>query len=242
MPSRGAIVLAGGLGSRIKHLHPDLPKPLIEVGSRPFIEWVIDYLASQGYRDVVVSAGHLSQAMSDYFAKRPPVGWPVQVVVEPQALGTGGATLFAADSMVGFDPLLVANGDSIVLADLGQAHDRMVDPSIDGVLVGVRVKDASRFGSLELDAEGWLAGFREKGAGSGLVNAGLYLLRHRLLATFPRGVNLSLERDLIPSLLSRGARITVCEVDAPFLDIGTPESLAQATVFVQQHLIGEGLS
>jgi D-glycero-alpha-D-manno-heptose 1-phosphate guanylyltransferase len=109
------------------------------------------------------------------------------------------------------------------------------DAGTDGALLSVRVTDATRFGSVTVSGDGRLCGFVEKQASSGQVNGGVYLFRRATIAQFPRIRPLSFEHDVFPALLARRARITVLACDAPFLDIGTEDSLAQADAFVRAH-------
>lgn len=236
MSGQAAILLAGGFGTRVRALYPDLPKPMIPVLGEPFLEWALRWWARQGATRVVVSLGHLADAAQTWLKSRPAGGPAVGAVVEREPLGTGGAAWFAAQSLPDDDPLWVANGDSLVLADLAPARSRLErDADLDGVLLGVEVEDASRYGSLTLDASGRLLGFAEKRPGRAVINAGVYLLRRRMLDLFPPRRPLSLETGVFPALLARGARLHVEAVRAPFLDIGTPESLAQAESFLRDH-------
>jgi NDP-sugar pyrophosphorylase family protein len=233
---RGAcgIILAGGKGTRIRHLQPDVPKPLIDIAGQPFIEWVIRYLAKERVGQFVISLGHLAEKAEAYFARRPVDGLKITTIHERSPLGTGGAVKFAAAATDG-DPLLITNGDSIVLANLDEAWRRIADPQVDGVLVGVDVDDASRFGGLDVDASLRLIGFREKQPGRGLINAGIYLFKRRLLDAFPSRTPLSVETDVFPSLLGQGLRLEVVSCRAPFLDIGTPETLSEAPGFIRTY-------
>jgi D-glycero-alpha-D-manno-heptose 1-phosphate guanylyltransferase len=120
-----------------------------------------------------------------------------------------------------------------VIADTKGAQERMTDPAVEGVVLGVRVPDASRYGSLEIGGDARLLGFREKQPGEGVINAGVYFFRRSLLERFPGKQPLSMEVDVFPSLLNGGADLRVEAVDAPFLDIGTPESVIQGEAFVQ---------
>lgn len=235
-----AIVLAGGAGTRIRHLYPDLPKPMVPVAGAPFIEWVLRYLQREGLTQFVVSLGHLAAVADSYFASRPATGCRLKTVREPAPLGTGGALAFAAKAASpGADSLLLANGDSLVLADLSPAWRLLADESVDGVVIGLHIEDATRYGGLEVDAQGRLLRFSEKRPGAGLINAGVYLFRRRLLAAFPSHGPLSLEQDVFPKLLSGGARLMVHRCQAPFLDIGTPESIRQADSFVRRHFLSQ---
>lgn len=230
-----AIILAGGRGTRISHLQPHLPKPLIPAAGRPFIEWVIRHFQSQGIRQFVISLGHLAEVADAYFRQRADDGLSIMTVRETEPLGTGGGFLFAQRAAGDADPLVLANGDSLVLADLAGAWRQLEDPTVDGVVVGLAVDDAARYGGLEVDDAGRLLRFREKQPGAGLINAGVYCFRRRLLASFPTQLPLSMELDVFPSLLRQGAKLMVHRSRAPFLDIGTPESLAEAEGFIARH-------
>ncbi len=236
------ILLAGGKGTRLRDRHPDLPKPMIPCGGRPFIECVIRYFASQGVSRFVVSLGHLAEIAEAYFRKRPKDDVAIATVREPAPLGTGGGVRFAWDSIPESD-VLVANGDSLVVADLAPAFALFARPEVDAVLLGVSQDDASRYGTLCVDAGGRLLAFKEKRPGAGLVNAGVYLLKWRLRETIAAGTPLSMETDVIPRWLADGRRILVQPCRAPFIDIGTPESLDTAAAFLAEHgIVGSNLA
>lgn len=234
-PSACAVILAGGLGTRIRHLYPEMPKPMVPAAGAPFIEWVVRYLAGEGLKQFVISLGHLAEVAQAYFDSRPADACGVETVREPVPLGTAGGLVFASQSCVGGDPLLLANGDSLVLADLSPVWRLLADDSVDAVLVGLEVADASRYGRLEVAADGRLRRFSEKQPGAGLINAGIYAFRRRVLARFPSRMPLSIERDVMPELSASGARLLVHRCQAPFIDIGTPESVGQADSFIHQH-------
>ena len=229
------ILLSGGLGTRLQRLHPGVPKPMIPVAGRPFLEWAIQYWARQGAQHVIVSLGHLAAIAEAHFERRICDDVRVETVREPCAMGTGGAVRFAAAAASG-DPFFVANGDSLVLADVSPALRLIQVPSVDAVVLGVTVADSSRYGSLDVEADGRLRGFREKETRSGgLINAGVYLFRRRALDLFPAKTPLSLETEVFPGLLERGSRIVVHPCVAPFLDMGTPEGLNQMDEFIETH-------
>ena len=109
------------------------------------------------------------------------------------------------------------------------------DASVAGAILGLRVEDASRYGTVACDPEGWLVSFQEKRPGAGIINAGVYLLRASAVAEFPKQFPLSFEREVFPALYMGRKRLKVCVTQAPFLDIGTPETLPQAAEFLKQH-------
>jgi len=230
------ILLAGGFGTRIREIHPDVPKPMIPVAGRPFLEWALRYWKREGASRVVVSLGHLAHVAEAYLQARPPDGLEILTVTEPHAMGTGGAVRFAAAHAPLSDPFAVANADSLIVADTRPAQDCLLDPAVDGALLGVPVPDASRYGSLAISPDNRLLGFREKQSGAGLINAGVYFFRPRLLPLFAEKTPLSMEMDVFPALLAAGAHLRVLPADAPFLDIGTPKSLREAEEFVRRNL------
>ena len=127
LENASVILLAGGFGKRVRRLHPDLPKPLIPVAGRPFIDWICGYWARQGIRRIIVSLGHLADVAERHFQS---ADWgDVQILTarEKEPLGTGGAVVHAARSHDCGDPFIVANGDSLVFGSVSEAWD-LIDP------------------------------------------------------------------------------------------------------------------
>ena len=131
--------------------------------------------------------------------------------------------------------MLVCNGDSLALVALQPLIAAFEQPGTDVAMLAVSADDASHFGALDVDDAGRLHGFREKRPGSGLINAGVYLIRDPglLLSRFPSPC--SLETEVFPRLLGTGARIQVARCDGAFIDIGREETLLQADSFVERH-------
>jgi D-glycero-alpha-D-manno-heptose 1-phosphate guanylyltransferase len=231
-----AVVLAGGFGTRVAHLLPGVPKPMVPVAGKPFLEWVVRWLARQGIRKIVLSTGHLAEVVEAYFQRQPVPGVATRCIAETRPLGTAGGFLnavrFSGDTP---EVWLAVNGDSMVFGDLTEAAAELSHPAVEGVVVGCAVADASRYGTLAIGATGALRGFLEKRPGTGVINAGVYLLRGSLVRRFPDRLPLSFEQEVFPELVAQGSVLKVHAVDAPFLDIGTPESLRQAESFVEQH-------
>jgi D-glycero-alpha-D-manno-heptose 1-phosphate guanylyltransferase len=229
-----AVVLAGGFGTRVAHLLTGVPKPMAPVAGRPFLEWVVRCLARQGIPKVLLSTGHLAEVVERHFRLQPVSGVITRCFPETQPLGTGGGFLNAV-SLSGEKPeaWLVLNGDSLVFADLKLAAAELSNPAVVGVVIGCPMADASRYGTLAIGPGGELLGFIEKRPGRGVISAGIYLLRDSLVRLFPSTLPLSFEQEVFPQLIARGVLLKVCAVEAPFLDIGTPESLRQAESFVE---------
>jgi D-glycero-alpha-D-manno-heptose 1-phosphate guanylyltransferase len=231
-----AVLLAGGFGTRVAHLLPGVPKPMASVAGRPFLEWVVRYLARQGIRKVILSTGHLSNVIEAHFRPQPVAGVLTRCVPETEPLGTAGGFLNAV-RLSGDTPSawLVLNGDSLVFAGLREIALELADPGVAGVVVGCTVSDAARYGTLAIGPRGELQGFAEKRPGHGVINAGIYLLRDSLVREIPGRPPLSFEQHVFPELIRRGVALKAVAVTAPFLDIGTPESLREAEAFVERH-------
>lgn len=227
-----AVILAGGFGTRIKHLLGDLPKPMAPVNGKPFVEWIIRYLAAQKISDFILSTGYMAETVEKHFQLQPVKNVRVNCVPETAPLGTAGGFLNAIrDAKSG--NFLVLNGDSLVLAPLKELFQSLDDKNISGAILGLRVADASRFGTISQNAHGDLSGFNEKKPGAGIINAGIYLFRPETIEKFPKKTPLSFETEVFPSLIAQNVRVKVCVTDAPFLDIGTPESLPMAEDFIR---------
>lgn len=220
-------VLAGGLGTRIAGVLGDTPKVLAPVEGRPYLAWLLDWLARSGVRRVVLCLGHLASKVEEWVARHPRVGMEILASVEPSPLGTAGA-LRHARPLLRSDPVLVLNGDSFVAADLASLLARHRTAGAEATLLCVEVADAGRYGRIELDETGRIRRFAEKGAGGGpgLISAGFYLLGGSMLDRIAAGGASSIEREIF--MAQAPGRIAAEVTRGPFIDIGTPESLAAA--------------
>jgi D-glycero-alpha-D-manno-heptose 1-phosphate guanylyltransferase len=232
-----AVVLAGGFGRRIQHLLPDLPKPMAPVNGKPFLEWVVRYLAAQKIRRVILSTGHLTDIIEKYFQSQPVKNVRVSCVPESKPLGTAGGFLNAIRGTTEKPAAwLVLNGDSLAPSPLAQMLQSLDESKVEGTILGVRVADTSRFGTILQNANGDLTGFNEKKAGAGIINAGIYLFSASSIDLFPAKTPLSFETEVFPALIAERIRLKVCVTDAPFLDIGTPKSLPLAEEFIRRNV------
>jgi D-glycero-alpha-D-manno-heptose 1-phosphate guanylyltransferase len=215
------IVLAGGLGTRLRSAVAGLPKCLAPVDGRPFIEIQVAALLRAGVDEVVLSLGFMADKVIEAVG-RMDGRQRVRHVVEAELQGTGGAIAFAMDRL-GLEEALVTNGDSYLDGDIGG----MLAPLDAGAgelfrMAVVRVPDRGRFGGVQIDRQGHLLGFVEKGQqGPGEINAGLYRLRRDALPTGHSGA-FSLEAEVLPGLVRRGA-VRALSVTGNFTDIGVPD-------------------
>jgi NDP-sugar pyrophosphorylase family protein len=224
------VILAGGLGNRLRSVIPDRPKGLAPIGDQPFLEIQISLLRDQGARQFVLCVGHGANQIREHLGDGSRLGTRIQYSVEEGGLlGTAGALRLAERF---FRPrALVLNGDTYLATSyaLILAHhiEERMDSRVVATLTLARLQDAQRFGSVVLDStERHLAGFREKITGqvtAGWLNAGAYVIERDLLERIPRDRPCSLEHDVFPSALHDGLRIAAHPCPHPFFDIGTAE-------------------
>ncbi len=230
------VVLVGGKGTRIRHLLPDLPKPLAPIFGHPFLEWILRFISKQGLKNVALSTGYLAEKVKHFIENTNFKNLDLRCVDESLPLGTAGGVVNAIDGCkYDVETVLVLNGDSLVLASLEPMFDCLREESVDAVLLGVKIDDASRYGTLEVSDKNFLLRFKEKQPGIGLINAGVYLFRKPILDALPRNKAISFEVDVFPNLLEENKCIKVVAVEAPFIDIGTKETLIEADAFIQEN-------
>ncbi len=219
--SQTCVILAGGLGTRLREVIDDLPKCLAPVGNRTFLQVQLDCLARVGVTDVVLSLGYGADSVISAL-ECSPLPLPIRYAVEPKPLGTGGAISYILDTF-GMDEALVTNGDTYLDGDLSQMLaplNRKCNEQFR--MAGVMVSDRFRFGGVQANEAGRVTGFIEKGhSGAGPINAGLYRLCRAALPENRSGA-CSLEKEILPSLVERGS-VTLIMVGGAFMDIGVPE-------------------
>lgn len=230
------VILAGGFGTRVKHLLPNIPKPMATVANKPFIQWIINYLYQQNIDKFILSTGYLGEIIEQYFKSQVIDNITVNCYQEIEPLGTAGGFVNAVNLSHQIpDSWLVTNGDSLIFTDLNPLFNHLQNSDTEGVILGLSLPDASRYGSLRYDDDYNLISFAEKQEGKGVINAGVYLFKHSLISKFPEQKPLSFEYDVFPALLHQGCKIKVHITEAPFLDIGTPETLIQAENFIKNN-------
>lgn len=224
-------ILAGGLGTRLRSVVADRPKVLATVCGRPFLAWWLDALAKYGERDVILCTGYMAPLIEETLgAKHGPLRLHYSVENEP--LGTGGC-LRQAWEIFRPEILMVLNGDSFCAPDLDAFFHAVRSANTPAGMVLREMDDTSRYGRVELSATERVVAFSEKGAsqGRGWINAGVYFFQRSLLESLPLGTASSLEREHFPQWIAQGVQ-GFC-YRGPFLDIGTPESYAEAEAFFQ---------
>jgi NDP-sugar pyrophosphorylase family protein len=225
-----ALVLCGGLGTRLRPLITDRPKALAEISGRPFIDILLDRIFAQGISRAVLCVGFEKEQIKDHItlarAQRP--AWGEVVFSEEDApLGTGGA-IKNAEALVGGEHFFVLNGDTlaeVVLADLYGFH-REKKSTV--TIAAAPVPDRADVGSLDIRDDGRISGFRERAADrAGYVNAGAYMMHRSVFDIMPPEGEFSLEQDIFPKVVVTHPCFAFV-TDASVLDIGTPERYRRA--------------
>ena len=220
-----AIILCGGLATRLGETVKTLPKILLEIAGKTVLEWQVHLLADAGVTEVVLASGHLHDVLYERVGKVY-AGMRIRYAKEEKRLGTGGAIQNAMEQ-IDTSPFFVLNGD-ILLANfslremLAQFHEGMA-----GVLLSVHVSDIRPYGEIVSDEDGRIQAFHEKQptARAGYVNGAIYLFDRSIAKAFPDGQEVfSVERDVFPHV----SNLYALQTDADWIDIGVPERLAYA--------------
>ena len=220
-----AIVLAGGLGTRLRGVVDDIPKPMAPVQGRPFLALVLDQLFDSGFHTAIVAAGYRHEAIRSYFGEQYR-GIALVWSVESEPLGTGGAIRLACDKADARD-VFVLNGDTYLELDYRAMLDAHVGAGAQISVAVCQVPDIARYGAVEV-SERIVRGFREKGpSGPGWINGGTYLLGPELRNRLPERGAFSFEQELLaPEVQS--IRPLAFPTTGLFIDIGIPEDYARA--------------
>lgn len=222
---RQCVILLGGLGTRLGDLTLAMPKPLLEVAGRPFVDILVREALRRGFTDILLLAGHASEVVENYVALRReslPAGAALEVVVESEPLGTGGAVRNALAQLD--DRFLLMNGDTWF--DFNWL-DLALAPAKSAVIAGRAVPLADRYEHLAIDRQGRVTSIVPRGqnAGEAVINGGLYVFDKADISAFDG--KFSIEADLLPRLVAEG-RLSARVHRGFFIDIGVPDSLAEA--------------
>jgi mannose-1-phosphate guanylyltransferase len=218
-----AVILVGGLGTRLRPLTLSAPKPMLPTAGEPFLTHLIARIREAGIRHVVLGTSYRAEVFEHHFGDGAALGVELEYVVETEALGTGGGIRNVAEALRG-DTVLVFNGDNLIGVDLNafvRAHE---SSGADVTLCLHRVPDARPYGCVPTDADGRVRAFLEKDPNpvTDQINAGLYAFRRPVIDTIPTGRPVSVERETFPGLLERGAEIRGFVNAGYWRDFGTP--------------------
>jgi NDP-sugar pyrophosphorylase family protein len=230
-----AVILVGGLGTRLHALYPDTPKVLVPVAGASVLERQVAWLAGGGIRSIHLATGHLSEAVEAWVGNYTASDVRIRVSREPGPLGTAGGIRHALQSL-DTEFVLAMNGDSLLpnlcLQELINAHTQ-ADAS--ATIAVTRIEAAGRYGTVEFEEDGRVTAFREKAERSGgWINGGVYLLSRGALAGVEPGVAASMEHEVFPGM-AEAETLHAFPVEPPLLDMGTPEGLAAMERWFTKH-------
>ncbi len=216
-----AIILAGGFGTRLKHVLPNVPKPMAPINGKPFLEVLINYLKKQGFNEFTLSVHHMREQIIDYFKGEPGISF----AIEEEPLGTGGAILNSIKQAGVTGNVAVLNGDSFLEIDYKKFFEAHGEKNFSLALR--EVEDTSRYGRVEVNGS-IITDFKEKGiAGKGLINTGYYIINAYWMLKQNLPEKFSVESDfLLPKIKEIKPGYFV--VKNYFIDIGVPEDYARA--------------
>ncbi len=229
-----AVILAGGLGTRLRSAVPDLPKPMAPIAGRPFLEHLLDYWIAQGINRFVLSVGYRHEIIVDHFGaayKRAALVY----AIEEAPLGTGGAVLLAAAEVAAGESFLVLNGDTYFAAELKALVAFAQQYDADWCFSLFQPAEEGRYMGMEVSPQGQITALKSGSARSGHpANGGVYWMHPRVLQNchYATGTKFSLEDDLAPAALTNGLRVFGCAFPGTFIDIGVPDDYRRAAAVI----------
>ena len=225
-----AIILAGGLGTRLRSVVSDLPKPMAPIAGRPFLAHQLDYWIGQGVRRFVLSVGYQHERISGFFGESYN-GASLDYVVETTPLGTGGGLLLAADRLGDDTRFLLLNGDTYFKVDIGVLFEAAETSDADWCFSLFRTSEKGRYMGMTVGPDGRITSLNAgTDDASRLANGGVYLVHPRALrgSGLAAGKKISLEDDIFPAAIASGRRLVGVEFPGTFIDIGVPADFERA--------------
>jgi len=225
-----AIILAGGLGTRLRSVVPDLPKPMAPISGRPFLEHQLDYWIKQGVSHFVLSVGYRHEIIIDHFGNRYKDA-ELDYVIEKTPLGTGGGLLLAAEKVSKNKPFLLLNGDTYFAVDLKLLNEFSLANNADWCFSLFRTHEEGRYMGMDISSQGQITSLKsDTGAAGHLANGGVYWVNPKALLNkkFTPGDKLSLEDDFLVAAMDLGQNLLGIEFSGTFIDIGVPDDYHRA--------------
>lgn len=231
-------ILCGGAGTRLRQIVPDKPKVIASIGSRPFLDILLEDLFLWGFRKIYLGVGYMKEHVMDRYRRDSRIFFSE----EEKPLGTGGAVKRAAP-LFASEHVLVMNGDSFCAVDYGRFYDFHLKKKALLSIVLARASDRTDVGNVVIDGESRIVSFREKsstGNGERFMSGGIYLMRRDAFGYMPAKDVFSIEYDFFPNILEKPCYGFV--VDAEIMDIGTPERYSKINEYFSEHFRGKAMS
>lgn len=239
------VVLAGGLGTRLKDVINDVPKPLAPIEGKPFLNYLLSYWVKNKAKKIILSVGYKNHQIKKHFGNNYK-GVPIEYVIEDVPAGTGGAVLKVLDEINMPDDFFIINGDTLFLNDQKSMISAHVDNEADFTVCLRNIEDAGRYHRIQVDNTNKLYSILEPDNKkvSGLINGGVYIVNRKVFDDFSieQGKVVSLENEILPKIISTNKVYGVVDGGA-FIDIGIPNDYFRAKSFLNENLLtDEGVS
>ena len=230
------VVLVGGLGSRIKHLYPNQPKPLIRIHNKPFLYWLIKEIKDLNCKNVIYASGYRSEQIENWINNNEFKDLNQKIVKEKKKLGTAGSIFNLIDLCK--ENLIILNGDSFLAGGIKKLLES-INLKHSSTLVCHYMKNTQRFGKIIFNQKNQLVNFFEKGkSGPGYINSGIYFFKKEKIIEYKTNGYMSLEHQLIPNMIKNNEKINVIKIKNPkFIDIGTEDSILESKKKAQKIFI-----
>lgn len=229
-----AMVLAAGLGTRLKPITFGIPKPMVPVIDRPCMAHLLSLVAKHGFTDAVANLHYYPDTIRDYFGDGSAFGVNLEYNFEPELLGTAGGVRAVQQSLTeGGEPFLIISGDALTDIDLTKLIERHKSAGGVATLTVKRVEDTREYGVVLHDADGRITGFQEKPdpeeALSDLGNCGIYVFSPEIFDYFPESEFVDWANDVFPTLLANDIPFFIHEIDDYWNDVGSLRELREGT-------------
>lgn len=225
------VILCGGFGKRLQRVVRNIPKPMAKIKQRPFLDILIDFIASYGFRHFILCTGYKADTIEKYYRQKNS-NLSIEFSREGKPLGTGGA-IKNAENYIKSSPFLVANGDSFCKINLIEFIDFHLKKEALISIAATNTYVCDDYGVITINNLQQIVKFNEKAKGykNRFINAGFYLLQREVFSLMPEKNNFSIERDFFPKIIKRN--LYAFETQENVIDIGTPERYKKA-----KHLLG----
>jgi D-glycero-alpha-D-manno-heptose 1-phosphate guanylyltransferase len=224
-PLKEAIILAGGLSTRLQGVVADMPKPMARVAGKPFLSYLLDYCLVAEIEKIVLAVGYKYEIIERFYGNEYK-GIALEYAVEHEPLGTGGA-IWNAFQYITTDTALLLNGDSVFFVDVQKFYSHHIQNEADISLALKPMRDFDRYGTVELFQNRIIHFCEKQPAKQGLINAGVYLISKNLIHQYPQEEKFSFEKDILEKLI-RQLILTGFVDEGYFIDIGVPEDFYRA--------------
>lgn len=222
-----AIILAGGFGTRLQHILPDVPKPMAPINGHPFLKYLLFYCKQQGMNKIILSIGYKHEQIVSYFGKSY-ADMLIEYVIEDKPLGTGGAIKKSLQACSADDYVVILNGDTFFPIDMKEMMHQHLQTKAALSIALKPMQYFERYGSVLIDEDKHIVSFLEKKyCSQGYINGGIYICQQNLIEKLPAQDSFSFETDYLNIATAQKAIYGYIS-DAYFIDIGIPEDYARA--------------